>query len=48
MAKASPTNSSKHTSVFKRTNQGGKAKTSTMNKTQKNSFKAYRGQGRGR
>lgn len=45
---ASPTNSTKHTSVFKRTSQGGKAKTSTMNKTQKSSFKAYRGQGRGR
>ena len=38
----------KHTPVHKRTNQGGKPKTSTMNKTQKSSFKAYRGQGRGR
>lgn len=37
-----------HTSVHKRTSQGGKAKTSTMNKTQKVAFKAYRGQGRGR
>lgn len=38
----------KHTPVHKRTSQGGKPKTSTMNKTVKNSFKAYRGQGRGR
>lgn len=30
----------------KRTSQGGKAKTSSMNKTQKRSHKAYRGQGR--
>jgi hypothetical protein len=37
-----------HTSVHKRTSQGGKPKTSAMNKTQKASFKAYRGQGRGR
>lgn len=45
---ASLTNSNKHTTVFKRTSQGGKAKTSTMNKSQKSNFKAYRGQGRGR
>lgn len=32
--------------VVKRTNQGGKVKTSSMNKSMKNSFKAYRGQGR--
>jgi hypothetical protein len=38
---------SKITSVFKRTNQGGnRPKTSSMSKTQKNSYKAYRGQGR--
>ena len=48
MAKAGSPTAGKHTTVFKRTSQGGKAKTSTMNKTQKSSFKAYRGQGRGR
>ncbi len=33
--------------VFKKTNQGGsKPKTSSMSKTQKNSYKKYRGQGR--
>jgi hypothetical protein len=32
-------------SVVKRTCQGGKVKTSTLNKTQKRSFKKYRGQG---
>lgn len=37
-----------HTTVLKRTSQGGKPKTSTMNKTQKASYKQYRGQGRGR
>lgn len=35
-----------HTSVHKRTSQGGKVKTSSMNKTARKSFKAYRGQGR--
>jgi len=30
----------------KRTSQGGKAKRSSMNKSQKRSFKAYRGQGK--
>lgn len=35
------------TKVYKRTCQGGsKPKTSSMNKTQKNSFKKYRGQGK--
>lgn len=38
----------KPTPLSKRTSQGGKPKTSTMNKSQKASFKAYRGQGRGR
>lgn len=33
-------------SLKKRTCQGGKAKTSSMNKTQKRSHKPYRGQGR--
>lgn len=32
--------------VVKRTCQGGKAKTSSMNKSNRKSFKAYRGQGR--
>lgn len=36
-----------HTPVVKRTCQGGaKPKTSTMTKTQKRSYKQYRGQGR--
>ena len=34
-------------SVFKRTSSGGnRPKTSAMNKNQKRTFKAYRGQGR--
>jgi hypothetical protein len=32
--------------VSKRTCQGGKAKTSSMNKGRKSSFKPYRGQGK--
>lgn len=32
--------------VVKRTCQGGKTKTASMNKSRKNSFKKYRGQGR--
>jgi len=32
--------------VSKRTCQGGKAKRSSMNKSRKNSFKPYRGQGK--
>ena len=33
--------------VFKRTSQGGsRPKTSTMTKTQRRTFKAYRGQGK--
>lgn len=32
--------------VHKRTKQGGKVKRSSMNKTEKRSFKAYRGQGK--
>lgn len=36
-----------HTPVVKRTRQGGaKPKTSSMTKTQKRSYKLYRGQGR--
>ena len=38
----------KVTSVQKRTSQGGRPKTSTMNKSQKVTFKRYRGQGRGK
>jgi hypothetical protein len=32
-------------SVHKRTNQGGHTKTSSMNKSDRRSFKKYRGQG---
>jgi len=32
--------------IVKRTKQGGKVKTSSLNKSAKRSFKAYRGQGR--
>ena len=47
MAKAKTTATTKvHTSVVKTTNQGGKVKTSSMNKSKRNSHKAYRGQGR--
>jgi hypothetical protein len=46
MAKVN-TSGKSHTAVVKRTSQGGrKAKTSAMTKTEKRSFKAYRGQGR--
>jgi hypothetical protein len=45
MSKA--TSGKSHNSVVKRTSQGGrKAKTSSMNKTEKRIFKKYRGQGR--
>jgi hypothetical protein len=40
------TGTNSRASVVKRTNQGGKVKRSSMNKTQKSSFKVYRGQGR--
>ena len=43
MAKA---NDTRKVVVGKRTCQGGKVKMSSMNKSQKRSFKAYRGQGR--
>jgi hypothetical protein len=47
MAKAKTTASGKiHTSVVKKTKQGGLIKTSSMNKTEKRTHKAYRGQGR--
>jgi hypothetical protein len=35
-----------HTSLAKATKQGGKIKTSTMNKDERRSHKKYRGQGR--
>ena len=37
---------SKHKSVHKRTKQGGQKKTSSMNKTEKRTYKKYKGQGR--
>lgn len=38
---------SKRTTVVKRTNQGGSSpKTSSMSKSQKSTFKRYRGQGK--
>lgn len=47
MAKVKTTATTKvHTSIHKLTNQGGKVKTSSMNKNQKKSYKKYRGQGR--
>lgn len=47
MAKQKATVSTTHTSVSKRTSIGhGKLKTSSMNKTKKNGYKKYRGQGR--
>jgi hypothetical protein len=35
-----------HKKVVKKTSQGGHIKTSTLNKTEKRSFKKYRGQGK--
>ena len=47
MAKAKGTTLATHTSVHKRTSIGhGKLKTSSMNKTKKNGYKKYRGQGK--
>lgn len=47
MSKAKTTATTKiHTSVHKRTSQGGKVKTSAMNKSRRKSFKKYQGQGR--
>ena len=43
---AKQTGVSKHNSVFKRTKQGGLKKTASMNKSEKRSYKRYRGQGR--
>jgi len=46
MAKAKGTTAVAHTSVIKLSKQGGKIKTSSMNKHERKSFKKYRGQGR--
>lgn len=47
MAKAKGTTINTHTSVSKRTSIGhGKLKTSSMNKTKRNGYKKYRGQGK--
>jgi hypothetical protein len=46
MAKAKGTGVASHTPIVKLSKQGGKIKTSTMNKQEKKSFKRYRGQGR--
>ena len=46
MAKAKGSTTAAHTSIVKKTKQGGKVKTSSMNKTEKRTYKAYRGQGR--
>jgi len=46
MAKAKGTGVVVHTAVVKLTKQGGKVKTSSMNKHEKKSFKRSRGQGR--
>lgn len=46
MAKAKGTTTAAHTSTVKLSKQGGKVKTSSMNKSEKRSHKDYRGQGR--
>lgn len=47
MAKVKSTGKAQHTAVVKRTSQGGsQPKTSSMSKTQKKTFKKYRGQGK--
>ncbi len=47
MAKTKTTTTVAHTSVHKRTNQGGnRPKTSSMNKHRRRGFKRNRGQGR--
>lgn len=43
---AAPKQSLNRQVVVKRTSQGGKAKTSSMNKTKRRAYKAYRGQGK--
>lgn len=44
--KTNTTTGKVHTSIAKTTKQGGKVKTSTMNKHERSSYKKYRGQGR--
>ena len=44
--KTTPANQRIVVGVDKRTKQGGKAKTSSMSKNEKRSYKRYRGQGR--
>ena len=46
MAKTTTENKRTHVSLEKRTSQGGKVKTSSMNKSKRKSFKKYRGQGK--
>ena len=46
MSKQVGTSNNKHESIVKRTGQGGKVKTSTLNKHEKRSYKKYRGQGK--
>jgi len=46
MAKVKQSEKESIVKVHKRTNQGGKAKLSSMNKGKKRGFKSYRGQGR--
>lgn len=46
MAKAKGSTTAAHTSVVKLTKQGGKVKTSSMNKNERKTYKKYRGQGR--
>ena len=44
--KQTPTNLKTIVGIQKRTSQGGKVKTSSMNKHKRRAFKKYRGQGR--
>ncbi len=46
MAKAKGNLAPSHTSIVKKTKQGGKIKTSSLNKSEKKSYKKYRGQGK--
>lgn len=46
MAKTSTGTKKAHVPLVKRTKQGGKVRRSSMNKSEKRSFKGYRGQGR--
>ena len=46
MAKAKGTTAVAHTSIVKLSKQGGKVKTSSMNKQERKTYKKYRGQGR--